>query len=204
MYNYEGEKLLDKIYKDLYNSKSVQHTRRNSDRREESIRRYMDRLERVHNKANTEHKKDLIKELYFDKYVISEEKIPSFADKEVVIAAQKKSLSRWIDYLTDENTYDKLFIPLVSESISSTGYSSQYAKNLGAPCDDEMYKDYPQPYPMGGGDTFYPRDDGFNWWIREVYEDEKMVHAYTSNYYKSYLIPPYCYVGIRFSCVLDI
>ena len=103
MYNYEGEKLLDKIYKDLYNSKSVQHTRRNNDRREESIRRYMDRLERVHNKANTEHKKDLIKELYFDKYVISEEKIPSFADKEVVIAAQKKSLSRWIDYLTDEN-----------------------------------------------------------------------------------------------------
>ena len=36
MYNYEGEKLLDKIYKDLYNSKSVQHTRRNNDRREES------------------------------------------------------------------------------------------------------------------------------------------------------------------------
>ncbi|MBR3617496.1 MAG: hypothetical protein IKN46_02335 [Acholeplasmatales bacterium] len=108
------------------------------------------------------------------------------------------------DYLTDENTYDKLFIPLVSESISSTGYSSQYAKNLGAPCDDEMYEDYPQPYPMGGGDTFYPRDDGFNWWIREVYEDENMVHAYTSNYYKGYHIPPYCYVGIRFSCVLDI
>lgn len=103
MGNYEGEKLLDRIYKDLYNSKSVQHTRENRDQREESIRRYMNRLERVHSKANTEHKRNLIKKLYFDKYVISEEKIPSFADKDIIIAAQKKSLSRWIDYLTDEN-----------------------------------------------------------------------------------------------------
>jgi hypothetical protein len=103
MDNFEGEKLLDKIYQDLYNSKSVQHTRKNKDSRAESIRRYMDRLERVHGKANTEHKKELIKKLYYDKYIIEDKNIPEWEDKERIIADQKESLSKLIDYLTDDN-----------------------------------------------------------------------------------------------------
>ena len=92
MDNFEGEKLLDKIYQDLYNSKSVQHTRKNKDKRAESIRRYMNRLERVHNKANTEHKKELIKKLYYNKYVTEYENIPSWEDRETIISNQKEYL----------------------------------------------------------------------------------------------------------------
>ena len=73
MDNLEGEKLLDKIFKELFNSASVKHTRNNNDTRAESIKKYMDRLERVHGKANTKHKKELIKNLYYQKYVIDRE-----------------------------------------------------------------------------------------------------------------------------------
>ena len=104
--NYNGEKFLDVLYKDLYRSDEVLHTKEKSDTKEESIKRYLERLEKVHNKADTESKKSLIKKLYFDRYVIKREELPIYLDsheKDVIIDAQKETLSAWIDYLTDEN-----------------------------------------------------------------------------------------------------
>ena len=105
-YSYNGERFLDVLYTQLYKSEEVEHTKESKDTKEESIKRYMDRLEYIHSKANTQNKKDLIKKLYFDKYVIKKENLPFYIDdtnKEGIIESQKKSLSTWIDYLTDKN-----------------------------------------------------------------------------------------------------
>ena len=103
---YNGERFLDVLYVQLYKSEEVLHTKENKDTKEESIRRYMDRLESIHNKSNTKSKKDLVKHLYFNKYVIKEENMPWYMDdneRQGIIEAQKKTLGAWIDYLTDEN-----------------------------------------------------------------------------------------------------
>ena len=105
-YNYNGERFLDVLYTQLYKSEEVLHTNEKNDTKEESIKKYMDRLETIHKKANTDNKKDLVKRLYFDKYVIKKEDFPFGVDdktKEGIIETQKKTLSAWIDYLTDEN-----------------------------------------------------------------------------------------------------
>ncbi len=104
--NYTGEKFLDKIFKDIYLSDEVKHTASKSDKKEVAIKKYMDRLERVHNKARKADRIDLIKQLYFDKYVIKRDKLPyglSETEKNNIIGNQKKRLSLWIDYLTDDN-----------------------------------------------------------------------------------------------------
>ena len=62
----------------------------------------MDRLERIHTKADTETKKELLYSLYFDKHVIKEKNIPYGMDKESIINAQKKSLGMWLEYLSNE------------------------------------------------------------------------------------------------------
>jgi len=106
-YDYTGEKFIDRIFRDIYLSDEVQHTSLKSDRREETIRKYMERLERVHEKARKAGRINLIKNLYYDKYVIKKENIPNVYNeeqKQVIIDNQKKSLGGWIDYLTDENT----------------------------------------------------------------------------------------------------
>ncbi len=105
-YDYSGEKFLDRIFKDIYLSDEVQHTSLKSDRKEEAIRKYMERLERIHKKANITGRKELIKQLYFNKYVIKKENLPVYIsdhDKEIIIENQKKTLESWINYLTDEN-----------------------------------------------------------------------------------------------------
>ncbi|MBO5530515.1 MAG: DUF4116 domain-containing protein [Bacilli bacterium] len=104
MNDYTGIEFLDKLYQNLYKSDEVQHTKENTDNRKEAIQKYMDRLERIHKKADTETKKELLYSLYFDKYVIKEENIPYGMDKEAIINAQKKSLGMWLDYLSDETT----------------------------------------------------------------------------------------------------
>ena len=104
--DYNGERFLDILYKELYKSKEVLHTKEKNDIKEESIKRYMDRLESIHDKANTKSKKNLIKSLYFKNYVIKKENLPWYMgdnEKQGIIETQKKSLSTWIDYLTDEN-----------------------------------------------------------------------------------------------------
>ena len=102
MNDYTGIEFLDKLYQNLYMSDEVQHTRENTDNRKEAIQKYMDRLERIHKKSDTETKKELLYSLYFDKYVIKEENIPYYLDKEAIINAQKKSLGMWLDYLSNE------------------------------------------------------------------------------------------------------
>ena len=123
MDKYSGEKFLDKLYASLYTSDEVSHTKDNNDKRYESIRKYLERLERVHNKANTESKKELLKSIYYDKYVIKEEILREklkkiyyyYSDERIneeirkITNSQKKSLSDWLDYLTDNSAHYPLW-----------------------------------------------------------------------------------------------
>ena len=123
-YNYEGEKFLAKLYTDMHLRKEVEHSSLKSDKKNEKIRKYLEREERVHQKAIERGKLDLLKKAYYDKYVIKEvpEKYLDFLDKNqfdltghhltkeekeehkrVIIEDQKKSLDNWIDYLTSED-----------------------------------------------------------------------------------------------------
>ena len=101
--NYIGEEFLDKLYRDLYMSDEVQHTKEIKDKRLEAIKKYMDRLERVHSKADTDGKKNLLYNLYFDKYVIKKENIRAIDESEIerIQNAQKKSLTMWLEYLSN-------------------------------------------------------------------------------------------------------
>ena len=46
--NYDGEKFLLKLYKELYNKQSVKHSSTKSDNKYEVVKKYIERLERVH------------------------------------------------------------------------------------------------------------------------------------------------------------
>ena len=66
-----GEEFLNKLYQDMHMSDVVMHTAEKSDSPSEKISRYMDRLERVHSLAkDNQHKMDILKSFYYDKYVI--------------------------------------------------------------------------------------------------------------------------------------
>ena len=130
--DYTGELFLNKLFKDLYKSKEVLNGNRNPSQKAENIRRYMERLEELHNRVNEsprEHDRDLLKQFYYDKYVIKEDEIPESyyihqqeillergyghvniteeMKKELasqVIEEQKKSLDYWIDYFVSSDT----------------------------------------------------------------------------------------------------
>ena len=130
--DYKGELFLDRLFKDLYKSKEVLNGNRNPSQKEANIRRYMERLEELHNRVNEsprEHDRDLLKKLYYDKYVIKEDEIPESyyihqqeillergyghvnkteeMKKELasqVIEEQKKSLDYWLDYFISSDT----------------------------------------------------------------------------------------------------
>lgn len=96
-----GEDFLNRLYRDLNLSEEVQHTAKGSGNKTESVRRYMDRLERIHKRAPKGlYDLDRLKGLYHKKYCISEEKI-SVNDKSS-INKQEESLDRWIDYLVSD------------------------------------------------------------------------------------------------------
>lgn len=99
-----GEEFLNKIYKDLNLSEEVLHTVKGSKDKNEAVSRYMGRLQSTHDKAIQRNRVDLLKELYYKKYVIKKEYIPEFMDKELIIKTQKESLSKWLNYLLDKNT----------------------------------------------------------------------------------------------------
>ena len=122
-----GSEFLNKLYKDMYMSDVVMHIAEKSVTPSEKIDRYLDRLEDVHNIAKTsDHKMDLLKKFYYDKYVIKElpdsyvrlqQKIArergygdiDVTDKEKVEMLnqvqkeQEKSLDSWIDYLCSDD-----------------------------------------------------------------------------------------------------
>lgn len=130
--NYEGEKFLLKLYKELYNEQSVKHSSTKSDNKYEAVKKYIDRLEKIHKKV-LEHQKnskiDLLKKLYYDKYVITEENITESymkhldtiyfeqnsihmnslqknLQKKAIVKSQEKSLNDWLEYLTSKETQD--------------------------------------------------------------------------------------------------
>ena len=98
-----GIKFLDRIYRDLYASDEVMHVSLQSDSKEERIRKFLARLERVNKLAKTDHKKELLRELYYEKYVIKESDVPYY-NSDIIINQQKRSLDNWINYLIDDTT----------------------------------------------------------------------------------------------------
>ena len=125
--------IISKMYKDLHNSKSVMHVSKESDKRRERLINYFNRLEEVHNNVSKSKSKSgerLLKDFYYDLYVIKEEDIPesyyqnqvrlarerghgniilSSEDKkriaDAVIEDQKRTLDKWIEYfLYDEES----------------------------------------------------------------------------------------------------
>ena len=61
MDNYQGERFLDKVYKDLHLSEIVMHTANKSDDKYQKIEKYMQRLEDVTKKTCEHNKINLIK-----------------------------------------------------------------------------------------------------------------------------------------------
>ena len=129
MNNYQGEKFLDKIYKDLHLSEIVMHTANKSDDKYQKIEKYMKRLEDVTKRVSERDKISLIKMYYYKKYVIKEQNVPESYFKsqekialdrgyghvkydektkkqeiEHIINEQKASLDTWLDYLFSKDT----------------------------------------------------------------------------------------------------
>ena len=149
MDNYQGEKFLDKVYKDLHLSEIVMHTANKSDDKYQKIEKYMQRLEDVTKKACEHNKINLIKDYYYKKYVIKEQNVPeSYFKKqekialdrgyghvkydektkkqeiEHIINEQKKSLDMWLDYLFSKDTdmYPTWFKYYVFQGMLKLGY----------------------------------------------------------------------------------
>ena len=149
MDNYQGEKFLDKVYKDLHLSEIVMHTANKSDDKYQKIEKYMQRLEDVTKSASEHNKISLIKMYYYKKYVIKEQNVPeSYFKKqekialdrgyghvkydektkkqeiEHIINEQKKSLDMWLDYLFSKDTdmYPTWFKYYVFQGMLKLGY----------------------------------------------------------------------------------
>ena len=149
MNNYQGERFLDKIYKDLHLSEIVMHTANKSDDKYRKIEKYMQRLEDVTKRASEHNKISLIKMYYYKKYVIKEQNVPESyfrkqekialdrgyghvkydeQDKEQeiehIINEQKASLDMWLDYLISKDTdmYPTWFKYYVFQGMLKLGY----------------------------------------------------------------------------------
>ena len=122
-----GEEFLNSLYDNMHMEEVVMHTAKKGDSPTEKISKYLERLERVHDKAITSnHKMEILKKFYYDKYIIKElpesyinlqkrilkergyGKIDITEDmrKEMLLNVQKEqeySLNMWIDYLTSDD-----------------------------------------------------------------------------------------------------
>ena len=68
-----GEDFLNKLYREMHMSNEVIHKAGPSDTPEEKIRKYISRLEHVHELSRkSEHSLELLKKFYYDKYLIKE------------------------------------------------------------------------------------------------------------------------------------
>ena len=128
MKKYAGEEFLNKIYKDLANSEIVKNSG-NGGNKNEDVYAYMDRLERITKKGLEHDKLRLLKQAYYDKYVIKPENVPESYFKgqqqialdrgyghidnnekarqqeiNQIISEQKASLDSWIDYFASKDT----------------------------------------------------------------------------------------------------
>ena len=119
-----GEEFLNKLYSNMHMEDIVMHTAKPSDTPVEKISNYMDRLESVHTKAiQSNHRMNLLKKIYYDKYVIKElpdnyfilqqriDRERGEGSKEInkddllkrIQNDQKKSLDSWIEYLSSDD-----------------------------------------------------------------------------------------------------
>ena len=122
-----GEDFLNKLYREMHMSNEVIHKAGPSDTPEEKIRKYISRLEHVHELSRkSEHSLELLKKFYYDKYLIKE--LPeSYINLQKEIAReegygdisvsnemtekmlnqvredQKSTLDLWIDYFMSED-----------------------------------------------------------------------------------------------------
>ncbi|MEG2351077.1 MAG: hypothetical protein RSB54_00140 [Bacilli bacterium] len=132
MQNMLGEIFLSQFYRDLHNSDEVMHVALSSDKKLKRIKKYLEYLEKTHNKVLASHRKNdlkLLKQTYYKKYVINEVDIPDkyYAIKnnidlektqlsevlnpqlkkeqgQVIINNQKASLDVWLDYFLSEES----------------------------------------------------------------------------------------------------
>ncbi len=124
-------RFIDRLYRDLYKSPEVlHHSTGNETDKFNNIAMYMNDLEEMHNRAALrENRIKILKEMYYDKYVIKRENIPeSYYQHQEVIALnrgyghvkvtdvekeelqdeiienQKRSIDVWLDYFLSEDT----------------------------------------------------------------------------------------------------
>ena len=129
--NYEGERFLLKLYRELYNEEEVKHSGTKSDDKFKLINKYMNRLSKSEKVFDGKHEslEKYMRERYYDRYVIKEEDIPEsyfelqkrialergeghinitpeerHKEAQRIIEDQKRSLDKWLDYLMKENT----------------------------------------------------------------------------------------------------
>ena len=150
MNNRSGIEFLTKIYNDLHNEEIVKHASSPSDSKYQAIEKYMDRLERITERAyQNENDINLLKRIYYDKYVIKEENVPeAYFEKQEQIALdrgyghvkytdeikkqeieqirkeQEESLDAWLDYFASSDTkhYPTWFKYYCFQSVVKLGY----------------------------------------------------------------------------------
>ncbi len=141
-----GEEFLNHLNKNMHTEDIVMHRASKSDTPEEKIRKYMDRLEKSHNKAKeSKHKMNMLKQLYYNKYVIKtlpesyinlQKKIAheqGYGDINItetkkqemlsqIQEEQKNSLSNWIEYFcSDDAMYPMWFKNYAFEGMIKLG-----------------------------------------------------------------------------------
>ena len=165
--------LITKLYTDLHMSDRVMHTSKESDKKRDRVLNYFQRLERVHDKVARSKNKSaekLLKNFYYDMYVIKPEEIPDsyfehekkimrergYGDIEItperkeilvnqIIEDQQKSLEPWIDYfLYDEESksYEMWEKYWVFQGLQKLG---KYDKETGKFSKRDKHTVYPFP-----------------------------------------------------------
>ena len=150
-----GEDFLNHLNKNMHNEDIVMHTASKSDTPEEKIKKYMERLEKSHNKAkDNKHKMNILKQFYYNKYVIKT--LPeSYINLQKKIALeqgygniditkemkqemlfqiqteQKNSLNRWIEYFcSDDAMYPMWFKNYAFEGMLKLGVFDKEKKEF--------------------------------------------------------------------------
>ena len=127
---YSGEEFLSRLYKDLHLTREIERSSLKSDKKVVKIRKYLIRLERIQKQTkNSPLGKQLLKKMYYNRYVIKSENIPeSYFERQrqlafdrgfghieiedhqkkkqidLIIQEQMHSLDIWIDYFLSPDT----------------------------------------------------------------------------------------------------
>lgn len=136
-----GEEFLNYLNKNMHLEDIVMHTAEKSDTPVKKINKYMLRLERIHNMTkNNKHKMDILKQLYYDKYIIDE--LP----KSYIVSQQK--IAREMGYGTIEIAEDmksKMLITIQKDQKNSLDSWIEYLCS-----DDAMYPMWFKNYAFTG------------------------------------------------------